>query len=70
MARPAYAVYRVNSFAGSAFSERDVPDRLRLIEVCQAVNSDHARDLVMGADRSPVLVVRVNTIEQGALKLP
>lgn len=71
---PAYAVYRVRSFAGTVFSENDVPDKMTLLGVCEAINGEAARDMIVDPQSNvgdvPVLVLRMNTIEQNALKLP
>ncbi len=67
MSRPAYAVYQVNSMTGTAFSENDIPDQLHFVGSCEAVNGDAARHQfpdVIG----PVLVLRMNTVEQHAIK--
>ena len=68
MGRPVYFVYAVDSMTGSSFVEDDIPERLRYVGACQAVNSDDAIDKLKA--KRPALVLRANTVMQGALKLP
>jgi hypothetical protein len=67
--RPGYLVYAVDSFSGVAFSERDMPERLSLVGSCEAVNSDAAQNFFEEElEGRPALILRINTVEQGALK--
>lgn len=68
---PAYAIYAVESFTGTTFAndDLDIPERLTLVGVLEAVNGDDAlaksEDEVQGR---PTMVLRLNTIEHHALR--
>lgn len=63
---PDYLVYKVTSFTGTMSSQDDVPERLEYAGATHAVNGDHAVT-ILGVKR-PVLVLRMNTVAQYALK--
>lgn len=64
---PDYLVYKVTSFTGTMSSQDDVPERLEYVGATHAVNGDHAVR-ILGVKR-PVLVLRMNTVVQNALKV-
>lgn len=68
MARPVYIVYSVTTMTGTAFTDGDVPAGLVYVGSCEAINGDHAREIIMGESEHPVLVLRHNTIKAHALK--